>query len=477
MNNFKEIILQKFPFKPTVGQERFFDLLEEFLSTKDLYKPIFVLKGFAGTGKTSAISALVNSLRFIKKKPILLAPTGRAAKVMAIYARRKAFTIHKVVFKQTEDPNTGRLYFVRQKNYHKHTVFIVDEASMIDDNQEVFGKAGLLEELLSFVFEDPKANNQLIFVGDAAQLPPVHQQLSPALDTLLLEKKFKANITTHLLTEVVRQEKTSGILENATHLRLAIAKRNFNIAIQTKKYSDIFSMNHQKLEDGMRYAYDKFGVENSCIITRSNKNAVKYNLYIRNQLLYYENEVDAGDYLMIVRNNYFWLAPDSQAGFLANGEFVEVRRIRNQEEIHGFSFADITMQLVDYPTEPVFEAKVLLNTLQSTTPSLSGTDSHTLYNLLLQEYDHIENEKEKNTLLRSDPYLNALQVKYAYALTCHKSQGGQWDAVFIDPGYFTDEMKNIEYMRWLYTAMTRSVKELYLINFPKEFFSSKNLFD
>ncbi len=473
MDSFKTQLLQKFVHIPTKGQDTLFELLEEFLFEKDktTYKSIFVLKGYAGTGKTSSVSALVNTLHYLRKKAVLLAPTGRAAKVMSAYAKRKAFTIHKVVFKQTEDPNTGRLRFVRQKNYHKNTVFIVDEASMIDNSHEVYGKAGLLEELVHFIFEDTAANNQLLLVGDAAQLPPVHQQISPALDTLFLENHFKANVQTHLLTQVVRQKEASGILDNATDLRLSIAKRKFSVQFKTKHYPDIYSMNHQKLEDGLRYAYGKFGIENTSLITRSNKNAVMYNQYIRRQLLYYENEVDAGDYLMIVRNNYFWLSPESQAGFLANGEFVEVRRVRNEEEIHGFRFADITFQLVDYPNEATFEAKVLLNPLQSSSASMSAQEMRILFNEIQKEYAHIEDEKELNKLLKIDPYLNALQVKYAYALTCHKAQGGQWDAVFIDLGYFTEEMKNVEYLRWLYTAVTRSAKELYLINFPKEFFA------
>lgn len=472
MDSFKELLTQKFSHIPTKGQERLFEMLESFLleKGKSSDKPIFVLKGYAGTGKTSALSALVNTLHFIRKKAVLLAPTGRAAKVMSAFAKRKAFTIHKLIFKQTEDPKTGRLYFVKQKNYHKNTVFIVDEASMIDNNQDSFTGRGLLEELIQFIFEDNTAKNLLILVGDAAQLPPVHQQISPALDSLFLETHFNSDVVTHLLTEVVRQKEASGILENATALRLSIAKRRFLVQFKTKRYADIYSMNHQKLEDGLRYAYDKFGIENTCLITRSNKNAVNYNQYIRNQLLYYENEVDAGDYLMIVRNNYFWLSPDSQAGFLANGEFVEVRRVRNQEEIKGFQFADITFQLVDYPYEPPFEAKVLLNPLHSSSASLPLQELKSLYETIQQEYAHIENEKELNNLLKNDPYLNALQVKYAYALTCHKAQGGQWDAVFIDIGFLSEEMKNVEYLRWLYTAVTRSAKELYLINFPREFF-------
>ena len=474
MNSLKVFIEQRFPFTPTNGQYELFTLFEKFTSNIDIEKQIFLLKGYAGTGKTSAISALVNSLKIIGKKSILLSPTGRAAKVMSFYAKKKAFTIHKVIFKQTEDPNTGRLLFRRQKNYHRHTIFIVDEASMIDNNNDVYGKNGLLDELIRFVFEVPDAGNKLILVGDTAQLPPVHQDISPALDALFIEKTFRALVTTHLLTEVVRQQEASGILENATRLRLFIAKKTFKIDLHTKSYKDIFRMTSQKLEDGMQYAYNKFGIENSCIITRSNKTAVKYNVYLRKNLLYYENEVEAGDFLMIVRNNYFWLSPDSQAGFLANGEFVEVIRTRNHEEVHGFRFADITFRLVDYPNEPDFEAKVLLNTLQSPNANLSSEDMNKIYRSVIEEYNYIDSEKEKNKLIKNDPYLNALQVKYAYALTCHKSQGGQWDAVFVDLGYITEEMKNIEFLRWLYTAITRSSKELYLINFPTEFFSDSN---
>ncbi|MBT29765.1 MAG: ATP-dependent endonuclease [Thalassobius sp.] len=467
----KDYIEQKFPFTPTTGQRELFSLFENFISNIDIAKQIFLLKGFAGTGKTSTISALVNSLRFMSKKSVLLAPTGRAAKVMSFYAKKKAFTIHKVIFKQTEDPNTGRLLFKRQRNYSRHTIFIIDEASMIDNNNDVYGKNGLLDELIRFVFEVPDSGNKLILVGDTAQLPPVHQDLSPALDPLYIEKIFNAQVTSHLLTEVVRQQEASGILENATTLRLAIAKKSFRVQLNTKPYKDIFRMTSQKLEDGMQYAYNKFGIENSCIITRSNRSAVNYNMYLRKSLLFYENEVEAGDFLMIVRNNYFWLSLDSQAGFLANGEFVEVMRSRNHEEVHGFRFADLTLRLVDYPDEPEFEAKVLLDTLQSPNASLPSEDMNNLYRSVVDEYNYVETEKERNKLIKNDPYLNALQVKYAYALTCHKSQGGQWEAVFVDLGYMTEDMKNIEFLRWLYTAITRSSKELYLINFPTEFFS------
>ncbi|MEM1135980.1 MAG: AAA family ATPase [Bacteroidota bacterium] len=473
MTLLKDFIEQRFPFTPTKGQKTLFELFEIFITNTEKNKQVFLLKGYAGTGKTSAISALVNSLRFVGKKAILLAPTGRAAKVMSYYAKRKAFTIHKVIFKQTEDPNTGRLLFRRQKNYHKNMVFIVDEASMIDNNNDVYGKNGLLDELIRYVFEDLNAGNKLILVGDTAQLPPVHLDISPALDTFYIEKTFNASVTPHLLTEVVRQKEASGILENATQLRKFIAKRDFQVNLSTRQYKDIFSMSSQKLEDGMRYAYGKFGIENACIITRSNRNAVSYNLYLRRSLLFFENEIEAGDMLMVVRNNYFWLSPDSQAGFLANGEFVEVLRERNQEVVHGFRFADLTLRLVDYPDEPEFEAKVLLDTLQSSYANLPSEDSNKLYKSVLLEYHNVEEEKERNKLLKIDPYLNALQVKYAYALTCHKSQGGQWDAVFVDLGYLTEEMKNIELLRWLYTAITRSTKELFLINFPPEFFNEK----
>ncbi|MEH0158460.1 AAA family ATPase [Limibacter armeniacum] len=460
---------QQFGFPPTAGQAKLFELLNDFILDKERKRKAFLLKGYAGTGKTTVVSALVQVLKRYNHKTLMLAPTGRAAKVMSIYAKKMAFTIHKIIFTQKEDPNTGVLQFKRQRNYYTNTVFIVDEASMIDDRQDISGR-GLLTELVNYVYENPDSGNKLLLIGDTAQLPPVHQTLSPALDPDYLSKEFRLDLTSHLLTEVVRQEAESGILFNATSIRNEISKHTAQIGLVTKSYKDVYRMTADKLEDGLRYGYDKFGIENTVIICRSNRTATQYNQYIRRAIHFREDELEAGDHLMVVRNNYHWLPEDSPAGFLANGEFIEVMAVRNVEEMHGFRFADLTIRLIDYENHPKVEVKVHLDTLHSFTPNLSREDNRKLFESVVAGYADVEDKKARNKMIREDAYLNALQVKFAYALTCHKSQGGQWDAVFVDQGFLTDEMLDHDFMRWLYTAMTRSRSELYLMNFKPEFF-------
>ncbi len=460
-----EALQKKFPFDPTKGQLTLFKLLDDFILDKTSKKPTLVIKGYAGTGKTSVVTSLVQVLKYYNYKSLLLAPTGRAAKVMAHYASRKAFTIHKIIYKLKQDDE--KLVFRKQKNYHKNTIFIVDEVSMVSDVAE-FGAKSVLADLMQYVFEEP--SNKLILIGDNAQLPPVGQSESPALQLDKLVSDYKLSLNAVEFTEVMRQEQNSGILINATQLREKIRANKLEIFFETKRFKDIFKMQSQRMEDGLRYAYDKFGVENTTVICRSNKSAVQYNQYIRRTIHFYENELEAGDFLMIVRNNYAILPEDSQAGFLANGDFVEIMKVGLIEEIHGFRFATLNLRLVDYPEEPIFEAKVTLDTLYSNTTSLSSEENRKLYHAVLEDYTDLVNNKERLKALKNDPYLNAIQVKFAYALTCHKSQGGQWNAVFLDQGYLTEDMINKDYLRWLYTAITRATNELYLINFKPEFF-------
>tara|TARA_Y100000114_G_scaffold156119_1_gene182224 strand:- start:15921 stop:17321 length:1401 start_codon:yes stop_codon:yes gene_type:complete len=461
-----EILLQKFPFQPTEGQKRLFSLFDDFLLNKRLHKPVLVLKGYAGTGKTTVVSAIVQTLPFFQFKYVLMAPTGRAAKVMSGYSKRTAFTIHKKVFQQTAEPGGG-LEFKRQSNYHKNTVFIVDEASMISDSAE-YGQKGLLTDLMDYVFS--QEGNRLLLIGDTAQLPPVGNLESPALEKPYLQHHFKAEVQSLELTEVMRQDEDSGILYNATHLRSELPKESFRLKLTTGRFKDIFKMTGERLEDGLRYAYDKYGVENTAIICRSNKNAVQYNQYIRRAIQYREDELEAGDILMIVRNNYHFLPENAPAGFLANGDFVEVLKIKRFEELYGLRFAELSLRLLDYPDQEPFEAKVILDTLYSPEASLNDKAYKNLYEQVAEDYADLSTKRERAKALKSDPYLNALQVKFAYALTCHKSQGGQWEAVFVDQGYLTEEMVNQEYIRWLYTAVTRATKELYLVNFHPRFF-------
>lgn len=465
-----QLLRRQFAFRPTEGQLRFFEKTNDFLIEEkglERYRDCFLLKGYAGTGKTTIISTLIKVLKNFGYKSVLLAPTGRAAKVMSGYSEKIALTIHKKIYKQTADAFSGTLTFQRQKNYHDNTLFIVDEASMITDDAD-FGSRSLLADLVEFVFENP--GNKLMLVGDTAQLPPVGKELSPALDGDYLERTFYMSVFQEELKEVMRQDEQSGILFNATQLRNQLGAEAADIHITTRSYRDVFKMTGEKLEEGLRYAYDKYGTENSIILTRSNKAAVQYNEYIRRVINFSEDELDAGDRLMVVRNNYNILDEDSPAGFIANGDFVELLKIRKTQEMHGFRFADVTLRLTDYEKQPEFDAKIFLDTLHSPSASMSAEDNKKLYESVQQDYFYIKSKKDRVEALRKDPYLNALQVKFAYALTCHKAQGGQWSAVFIDQGYLPEEQINTEFVRWLYTAITRATDEVFLMNFHQQFF-------
>lgn len=461
-----EILATKFPFEPTKGQLALFELFNDFILKENVVKPTLLIRGYAGTGKTTMVSALVKMLPYFNFKYVLMAPTGRAAKVMAGYSKRAAFTIHKKIFHQVAEPGGG-LQFKSQKNYHTNTVFIVDEASMLADHSD-YGKNGLLTDLVDFVFA--KENNRLLLIGDVAQLPPVGSTESPALEVDYLRANFKMDATSIELTEVMRQQQQSGILFNATNLRNELLKDKSLPRFITSSFKDIFRMTGERLEDGLRYAYDKYGTENTVIICRSNKNAVQYNQYIRRAIQFREDELEAGDILMIVRNNYFFLPEDAPAGFLANGDFVEVQKIVRFEEFYGLRFATLMLRLVDYPDQEPFEGKVVLDTLHSPEASMKNESYRSLYDQVAEDYVDVTPKTERIKAIKKDPFLNALQVKFAYALTCHKSQGGQWDAVFVDQGYLNEEMIDQEYVRWLYTAITRATKELYLVNFHQRFF-------
>jgi exodeoxyribonuclease-5 len=426
-----------------------------------------LVTGYAGTGKTTVVRALVEALPLFNFRFVLLAPTGRAAKVLASYSSRKAFTIHKIIYRQVADPESSRLKFELRKNYRKRTVYIIDEASMISDSSTDTGGRGLLDDVVRYVFADE--SNKLILIGDQAQLPPVGSSGSPALVSELLKTRYGLQVRQVRLTEVVRQAQGSGILHNATGLREVLSAGRTDILFHTGKYKDIYGIGREKMEDGLRYAYNKYGIENTIIVCRSNWQAVQYNQFIRRNILFHEDELDAGDVLMVVRNNYFYLDPESDAGFVANGDFMEVRKIVRFEEMHGFRFATLDLQMVDYPHMPPFRAKVMLDTLHSTSPSLSREDSVRLYAEVLKDYSDITTRKARTEALQADEYLNALQVKYAYALTCHKSQGGQWKIVFLDQGIADPSQVDTDYIRWLYTGVTRAEQELYLVNFSPDF--------
>lgn len=467
------LLHQKFPFEPTPSQTALFQKLNDFIVNKDEWGALtFIIKGYAGTGKTTVISTLIKILANFGYKTQLLAPTGRAAKVMANYAKKKAFTIHKKIYRQVSNPNSGALVFQRMNNYATNTVFIVDEASMITDESD-FGTNSLLTDLIEYVFTNPEnghTGNKLIFVGDTAQLPPVGKSLSPALSKDYISSEFHMEVMDHELTDVMRQDIHSGILYNATNLRELLNQSSHQIQFNTKSFKDFFKMSGEKVEDGMQYAYRKFGKEETILLTRSNKSAVQYNEFVRRCILYQEDEISSGDLLMIVRNNYHWLDEDSPAGFLANGDFVEVMKIKKQEDMHGFRFLNVSLRLCDYEDHPEVETKILLDTLHSAESALGKDSNKKLYDSVCEDYAHITKKKERMEAIRKDPFLNALQVKFAYALTCHKSQGGQWKAVFVDQGYLKEEQIDAEYIRWLYTAITRATHELFLVNFHERFF-------
>ncbi len=451
-----------------MGQIRFFNILDDMIGKTGDQKDTLIVRGYAGTGKTTVISSIVNVLPLFNFKFALLAPTGRAAKVISSYSGKKAHTIHKIIYRQVEDAESGALRFVRQKNYFRKTVFIVDEASLISD-ESGFLNNGLLSDLVDYIFEHK--SNKLILIGDNAQLPPVGSAESPALLLGYLKERFGLDAIEIELNEVLRQEQESGILWNATRLRALVFSEDKSIIFNTKKYRDIFRMTSEKLEEGVRYAFDKFGMENTAIICRSNWQAVQYNEYIRRNILFKEEELEAGDILMVVKNNYFILEPDSPAGFIANGEFAEVRKIISFEDEYGFRFADIEIQLIDYPEMVPFQTRVILDTLHSNTPSLTREENNKLYHQVAEKYKGAKSRKKFKEAIQNDEYLNALQIKFAYALTCHKSQGGQWKAVFIDQGMRKEPGIETEQVRWLYTALTRAEKEVFLINFGNQFFT------
>ena len=342
----------------------------------------------------------------------------------------------------------------------------------------MFGNKSRLDDLLKYINEGE--NCKLIFIGDTAQLPPVGLDISPALNEEYLQATFGYNVQTVELTDVVRQKKESGILENATQVRELIRQNKVEYPVFiTKRHKDFKSIYSNKLEDGIRYAYDKFGRENTILICYSNRSANRYNQQIRKQILDYENEIEIGDYLMVFSNNYYWLSLEdkSEIDFIANGDIVKITKIIGFEEKYGFRFADIKIKFLDYPDEPELTVKIFLDVIMEETASLSFEKQKTIFDAIINENEHIKNKRKRTEAAYDDEYFNALQVKFAYAVTCHKSQGGQWKLVFIDQGYLNDEMFNIEYLRWLYTAISRATDELYLVNFNSKFLKDGQIQD
>jgi exodeoxyribonuclease-5 len=463
-------LVENLGFPPTPGQTDLAEKLAGFITAQsaDL---IFLLKGYAGTGKTSMVNALVKTLDAFKIPTVLLAPTGRAAKVLATYTGKSAFTVHKRIYRQ-KSSSDGTGNFVLDRNLQKNCFFIVDEASMISNSSSeasVFGTGRLLDDLYEYIYSGQ--NCRLVLVGDTAQLPPVGMDISPALDASELSL-YGADVEEVELTEVVRQEMDSGILYNATMLRGLIGEDDFwgdYFPIELEGFTDVQRLGGGDLIEKISECYDRYGEQQTMVITRSNKRANKFNQGIRSTILYKDAEITVGDLLMVVKNNYYWGGDDERLGFIANGDIVEVKQIRRYEELYGYRFADVSLRFLDYDNLEV-DCKIFLDTLHIETASFSGEDNQKLFHAVAEDYMDIASKKKRWEKIKENPHFNALQVKFAYAVTCHKAQGGQWDAVFVDQGYLVEEMLNREFLRWLYTAFTRPVKELYLVNFNKAFF-------
>ena len=465
-NFISERLLENLDFQPTLGQEDLIRELGYFLASEDASE-IMLVKGYAGTGKTTLVKSLVKTLSALKQKSVLLAPTGRAAKVLTAYSGHPAWTIHKKIYRQKSGKD-GLGEFVLDRNLHKNTCFIVDEASMIGDRspETFFGSGDLLRDLVDYV--EAGSQCSLVLVGDTAQLPPVGLEMSPALNRERLEG-FGYRVREIELTDVVRQAEDSGILHNATSIRNLITdglvdypRFNFD------EFPDITMISGAELLETISASYDRYGTSDTIVVTRSNKRANKFNAGIRNQILWREEQVSPGDLLMVVKNNYFWKDEEKRVDFIANGDIIRVEKVLSTEEVHGHKFAIILITLPDYQ-DIEMEVKVLLDVIDLETPSLSYDQQKTLYLSVAEDYPNESSRRKVSEKISTDPYYNALQVKFAYAVTCHKAQGGQWKSVFLDQGYFTDEMLSLDYLRWLYTAFTRASEKLYLVNFAKQF--------
>ena len=470
----RESIVNELSFVPTPQQAEAAGLLATFLlTTRD---DVFVLRGYAGTGKTSLVAALVRTLVRLKRPVVLMAPTGRAAKVFSAYSGHPTYTIHKVIYRQKRFNGEETEYSLGFNKY-RHALFVIDEASMITAAQgetgSLFSGRCLLEDLFHFVGQGDGC--RMLFVGDTAQLPPVGEEYSPALtDTTFSDYGLRS--VSYTLTQVVRQAVESGVLWNATALRMLMADGMFvaRPRIKIAGFQDVRFLSGNDLIETLENAYSRTGMEGTIVITRSNKRAIVYNNGIRTRIFDREGELVKGERVMVVRNNYYWtsrlLAGSEEKNipmdFIANGDVAEVRHVRNVHEVYGFRFADVVLSFPDYEDFEL-EARVLLDTLQSEAPALTREQSETLYQSVLADYTDVYPKKERMKRLRDDPYYNALQLKYAYAVTCHKAQGGQWENVFLDQGYLSDEMYDRTYLRWLYTALTRTTGTLYLINWPE----------
>ena len=479
------LIRENFTHNPTKEQEKAISMLSDFLLSRER-DSVFLLKGYAGTGKTSLLAALVRTMLQLQQRVMLLAPTGRAAKVLSSYAGAPAFTIHRKIYRQKSI--TDMDVFQNNINLQQDTLFIVDEASMIANESggsSIFGTGRLLDDLMHFVYSCEGC--RLLLVGDTAQLPPVGEEESPALNRCMLEG-YGMEVTELCLTQVVRQLEESGILWNATMLRRLIQDDEMSVfpKLRGRSFPDVRVVLGDELIETLNDSYRNHGIDGTIVVTRSNKRANIFNNGIRARILDYEEELSGGDLVMVAKNNYYWVdpptpfrgSPDSTEGsqnlpqkgegglsFIANGDVAIVRRLRNERSLYGFRFADATLMFPDYDRKEM-DVTVLLDTLQSEAPALTRQQQEALFNAVWEDYPELTNKRDRMKRLRQDIYYNALQIKYAYAVTCHKAQGGQWEHVYIDQGYITEEMLTPDYFRWLYTAITRATEQVYLVNWP-----------
>ena len=461
-------LLQSFSFEPTEGQATvLFHLAAFLLSEKD--NPTYILRGYAGTGKTSLVKTLVRTLPSIGMRFVLLAPTGRAAKVLSSYTGQSASTIHRRIYQAMTFPD-GSIRIARGENRSKNTLFIVDEASMIGEQRE-FGGKSLLDDLLEYVFTGEKC--RLLLIGDTAQLPPVESSESPALDCDYLKSQFPITAATFELTEVKRQALESGILYNATQIRERLKENNYEYSLpifDIERFSDTRKIEPETFEELLYKVFSENVDNEAVIVCKSNKRANMFNQAIRGRILNIEGEIATGDRLMVVKNNYFWANGNDAISFIANGDMAELRKIKRFEEMYGFRFADVELGFIDYPDQPNIEAKILLETLNSNSASLTEEENRRLFAAVEEDYMDIPNRRERYKEMRKNPWFNALQVKFAYALTCHKTQGGQWNTVFIDSAFNQKDELETEDLRWIYTALTRAQQQVFFVNFKEEFF-------
>lgn len=458
-------MLRSFGFEPTDGQRIVLVHLAAFLlSTKK--NPTYLLQGYAGTGKTTLVTTLVRTLPRLGMDYQLMAPTGRAAKVLSGYTGKLSSTIHRKIYR-FQQFGDGSLRMTRAQNKAKNTVFIVDECSMISDDYS--NGRSLLDDLVNYVFSGE--NCRLLLIGDNAQLPPVGLENSPANDINVLRNSFSLTVASYQMTEVMRQALESGILWNATELRRRFLSEVSLPLFKANGFDDVHCIDPQEFEELLRQSFNGRSSNEAVIICRSNKRANMYNQAIRASVLQEDGEIATGDKLMVVKNNYFWTDESQKVSFIANGDMIELMRINSTEEMYGFHFADVDIQMTDYQEEPNLSVKILLETLTSDSPALTQDEADRLYRAVEEDYMDIPNKRDRYKAMRQNPYFNALQVKFGYALTCHKTQGGQWPTVFIDAPFIPDgETLQTSDLRWFYTAVTRAQQQLYFVNFKNEYF-------